>query len=325
MITISLIIPTFNRFDCLINALSSLMECDVLPNEVIISDQNEPDLFNRIDDEINKCKSTLRGSSIAWKHIFCKSVGITASRNAGLREATSDVIVFTDDDVLYPKSFFSNVVDAFKDERVGMMGGVNLKEFPKDNYSFAIRAFLSFLGLYSWIRKRGAVSFGLFGSYPRNFTNQVPTEWAMGYCMIFRRSHLLDSKLQFDEKLSRYAFNEDLELTYLFSKWAAKRNIKCYLRSDIGVFHMVSKENRENKELAYLRAFINRQYINYVLYKNSLWRRFLLGWSNFWFKALRIIQNKDDKGPIRAAYKRFLRVKPQLNKGLIDESFYDCK
>lgn len=284
--TISLIIPTYNRFDCLSNTLESLIKCSVLPNEVIISDQNEPELFGRIEKEIAKCKAKVSEVPIVWKHVYCKKIGSSVSRNKGLNAATGDILVFTDDDVLYPEHFFKNVLSVMTDERIAMIGGVNYKFFPSKRINLLKRMVLTMAGLNGTVRNKGSVSFGVFGNYPSSFDKAIPTEWAMGYCMVFRKEPFRKSGLHFDEKLTKYAYGEDLELTYLFYRWCRKNGFRCILTPDVGVYHMASNENRLNRELSYLKVFVNRKYINNVFHGNSVLHKALLAYSNWCYILL---------------------------------------
>lgn len=318
--TISLIIPTYKRFDCLAETLNSLMECEKLPDEVIIADQNESTLFGKIDREIRKNALSSRGSLIAWKHIYSQKVGITASRNCGLKEATGEIVVFTDDDVHYSKDFFANILLSMTDDSIAMIGGVDYNVFPSRSPNILKRLLLTVMGLNGTIRRRGSVSFGIFGKYPCNFTKPIPTEWAMGYCMIFRREILKKSGLTFDEKLTKYGYGEDLELTYLFYRWCRNNKYKSILVPSVGVYHMVTKENRLDKKPSYLRIFVNRQYINWVLNGNSIFHRILVSISNFWYRL--DCRSKDKNNDVNDAYRHFLNKKRYIENGQLDDSFY---
>lgn len=303
--TISLIIPTYKRFDCLLDTLNSLMGCEIVPDEVIISDQNDAILFQRIDENIDRYRSCSKGSSIVWKHIYCKEIGSSVSRNVGLKTASGDIVVFTDDDVHYPKDFFRSVLSLMKNDKVAMIGGVDYNSFPTPQRNILKRIFLTLTGLNGSVRKRGSVSFGVFGKYPSTFEKAIQTEWAMGYCMVFRRQLLLRSDLRFDEKLTKYGYGEDLELTHLFYLWCKKNGFKCLLSPDLGVFHMVSSENRPARELSFLKIFINRRYINSVFHGNSLLHRLGLGYSNLWYVFFNLISGSGKD--VVSAYRNYMR------------------
>lgn len=319
--TISLIIPTFNRYESLIKTLNSLSKCAMKPDEIIISDQNDKELFNKVDLLIQEIKTAINFQNIIWKHVYCKEIGITISRNVALEEATGDVVVFSDDDVLFPKDFFSNVHEKLKNPSVAMIGGMNFKKFPTHKSNIIKLLLLFLMGLNGSLTKKGSVSTGLFGRYPNDFNGIIQTQWAMGYCMIFRRDLLKKSNLLFDTRLTRYGYGEDLELTYMFYKWCKRHGFKCILSSDIGVYHLVSSENRQSREDAYIRVFVNRQHINYVLHGNSLIHLALLSYSNFWYRV--IFAHIDGDKTVYRSYRRFLKHKSRIKKGLLDDSCYE--
>lgn len=317
--TISLIIPTYRRFDCLADTLNSLAKCDTLPDEIIISDQNIGDLFDQINEQISKLKAIKNLSKIRWKHIYCDKIGISVARNVGLDNASGEIVVFTDDDVLFPKDFFKNVMRCMDNKKIAMVGGVDYKTFPNSKPNIIKRLALTATGLNGTIRTRGSVSFGIFGKYPANFEIAIPTEWAMGYCMVFRKALLKEANLRFDEKLTKYSYGEDLELTHLFYRWCRTNDFLCILSPDIGVQHMVSKENRQMKEQAFFQVFVNRQYINSIFHGCSIVSRFLLFYSNIFYVFSNTLHG--DGHEVRKAFKRFLPLRKALNFGIFPPGY----
>lgn len=312
--TIALIIPTYKRFDCLKETLNSLALCNTLPDEVIISDQNDHALFYRIENEINRLKNSGLFPNTIWKHLYCEEIGTTASRNKGLEQAKGDIVVFTDDDVIFPKTFFENVHSIMANKKIAMIGGVDYKEFSCKKSNIFKDIFLFFAALKGSIFLKGSVSLGLFGHYPDKFQNMIPTQWAMGYCMIFRRDLLIRSNLLFDTTFKRYGYGEDLELTYLFYKWCKKRHFLTCLSPSIGVYHMVSKENRLNTEQSFFKVFLNRQHINFVIHGGSIIFRFFIFYSNCWYRLINVLHGH---GPeIKRAYRAFRPLIKKLNSGV---------
>jgi GT2 family glycosyltransferase len=49
--------------------------------------------------------------------------GLGAARNAGIAKATGQIIAFTDDDCYVSPDFLIRIVEIFRDERIGFMGG----------------------------------------------------------------------------------------------------------------------------------------------------------------------------------------------------------
>lgn len=95
MSRISLIIPTYNRADLLVQALDSVLAQTRVPDEIIVVDDGStddtPERLNAYAAPVICLTQTNQGRS--------------AARNAGLRRATGDLLALLDsDDLLYPDS-----------------------------------------------------------------------------------------------------------------------------------------------------------------------------------------------------------------------------
>jgi GT2 family glycosyltransferase len=89
--TVSVLIPTVGRNKELIDAVQGLMKQTVLPNEIIVVDQNEP-----VFDEVDRYLKT----NSRVKHIKNVPKGVVPNYNRCLQEASGDVVLFMDDDVI---------------------------------------------------------------------------------------------------------------------------------------------------------------------------------------------------------------------------------
>ena len=97
--TISILIPTYNRLDVLINALDSVYEQTILPNEIIIGDDSTNDLTEKY---IEKLKSTSKIPIYYYHH----SPSLKQMRNVDFlfKKAKGDFLMLLhDDDMLFPK------------------------------------------------------------------------------------------------------------------------------------------------------------------------------------------------------------------------------
>lgn len=175
------------------------------------------------------------------------------------------------------------------------------------------------LGYYS--TKKGTVSAGLFGTYPGGQPGAVPTDWAMGYAFVLRKVALDESQIRFDEKMTKYAYAEDLDFSMRYCRWLKLNGHTAIYNSSIGVLHMATAENRLSKKENYIKVFVNRQYINAKLHGKSLIRRFLMTWTNFWYRYM--CRRADHNDNVDIAYAIFKKHRKQLNKGLLDESCYE--
>ena len=58
--------------------------------------------------------------------------GLGSARNAGLAVATGEILAFTDDDCYVSPDYLKQIVEVFKDKRIGYMGGRVLLYDPSD-------------------------------------------------------------------------------------------------------------------------------------------------------------------------------------------------
>lgn len=121
-ISVSLIIPTYNRILKLFRLLKSLDKLNPMPDEIIIVDDNSTDETGELLDKWKKIKLEYH------KEIILKSTntGPAESRNLGIFQSRNDLIAFTDDDVVvhpkWIKSLTSRLLNA--DEEVVGVGGI---------------------------------------------------------------------------------------------------------------------------------------------------------------------------------------------------------
>ena len=92
MIDVSVIIPTFNRSQRLINALGSVAQQRKLPAELIVVDDGST-------DGTREAVASFRAStSLNCRYLFQPNRGPAAARNSGIRLATRPYLAFLDSD-----------------------------------------------------------------------------------------------------------------------------------------------------------------------------------------------------------------------------------
>jgi glycosyltransferase involved in cell wall biosynthesis len=100
----SLIIPSRNRPELLLEAVKSILAGDEVPAELIIVDQSDfphPTLASFTTD---------RACDI--RYVWTDSVGASRARNTGIAVARYDVLAFTDDDITVPSPWFGRLIRA---------------------------------------------------------------------------------------------------------------------------------------------------------------------------------------------------------------------
>jgi len=107
---VSVVVPTRDRAGLLSDCLGSLLnqEFPVERYEIIVVDDGSQDETRRV---VARIHDTLVLPTL--KYVKAAVTGLNAARNAGIREALGDAIMFVDDDVLAPPSWLSAMVDGF--------------------------------------------------------------------------------------------------------------------------------------------------------------------------------------------------------------------
>ncbi len=122
MISVSLIIPTYNNGSTLRPCLESIKKQSLVPNEIIIADGHST------DDSINIAKE------YDCKIVYEDRGTRAAACNEALKIAQGDIIVFTDSDVVTDKEWLENLVETFNkmDSEVACVAGPHL-EYPNES------------------------------------------------------------------------------------------------------------------------------------------------------------------------------------------------
>jgi len=93
---LSVVVPTYDRTEDLVDCLRSLRSQFDPPDEVVIVDDGDTTTTRRRLREAGLTEAT---------HISGKGASLPASRNAGVEVATGDVVCFVDDDVVLPPNW----------------------------------------------------------------------------------------------------------------------------------------------------------------------------------------------------------------------------
>jgi glycosyltransferase involved in cell wall biosynthesis len=108
MVKISVVCPTFNSAKFVEKTLATVVSQTRLPDEVVISDDGSSD--NTL--EVVRRFIEKHGVGINWRTIHNKHQGSGATRNAGIRETTSEWIAFLDSDDLWEEKKIERIVRA---------------------------------------------------------------------------------------------------------------------------------------------------------------------------------------------------------------------
>lgn len=113
---ISVVIATRNRAESLKDTLASLLGQSRPPDEVVVVD-------NGSSDHTREIVSGFAGE-LNLKYVYEGMKGIPNARNAGIDQASGDIIAFVDDDCIAHEDWLKNIAIPFiKDPNIGVVGG----------------------------------------------------------------------------------------------------------------------------------------------------------------------------------------------------------
>lgn len=117
----SVVIVTKDRPENLRTLLSSLVSQSLMPDEVIIVNNNSTVSYESVFSEYTDL--------LPLKIVLEQTPGIPAARNRGIKETSGDIILFTDDDCQADHLWVENMMKPFyQNPYIGAVGGEILSE-----------------------------------------------------------------------------------------------------------------------------------------------------------------------------------------------------
>ncbi|MBI2268927.1 MAG: glycosyltransferase family 2 protein [Bacteroidetes bacterium] len=126
MITVSAVIPTYNRPESLIRTIRSLAQQNKLPDEVIVIDASQSPTN---EDLLKEQFPLLKIKCIKTAPSVC------AQRNIGIREASGSFILLCDDDIELREDYILRISEFIKNsEKVSVVSGLVLEKNKDNNW-----------------------------------------------------------------------------------------------------------------------------------------------------------------------------------------------
>lgn len=127
---VSVIIPAYNEEKYIGKCLLSLVKQEVLPDEIIVVDNNST------DKTVEICKK------FPVRIVKEKTQGMIAARNRGFDEAKYEIIARCDADVILPKDWIKRIKQSFGKKPIdGLCGPVAYYDLPLKS-SFPVRVYM---------------------------------------------------------------------------------------------------------------------------------------------------------------------------------------
>jgi GT2 family glycosyltransferase len=255
---ISIVIPTLNRHESLVNTINSILSFESVPNQIIIVDQSNNEIAKKNSSYFDK----FFPNQILHKIVDFKS--LTKARNVGVELAKNEIIIFSDDDVEVYEDTLGNIDKIMEDKKVALLAAVDtIKNHNKESLFPYLYFYKNPFKLFI-----GHVSLSMTGHFPYKMKNNfIKTEWAMGFFFIIRKSLFNKFGIEFDENLTDYGYGEDLDFSLRYINLSNQLLLDSWLCKYIKVKHLVSNEFRIPNENAVRKFYFARLY---MIFKNRL-------------------------------------------------------
>lgn len=125
-LSISVIVPTYNREKCVLDLLKSLFNQDYKKFEIIVIDQSD-----QLSDEK---KELIAENKEVLKYFHIQERGRSLAKNYGILQAKGDIVLFCDDDIIPPYNFLSTHVKHYLNEKIGAVSCRLMEEGDKEVY-----------------------------------------------------------------------------------------------------------------------------------------------------------------------------------------------
>lgn len=283
VLPVSVLIPTMNRPQSLLRTLKGYLDAEFVPSQIVLVDQSQDP---EVAAQTKQLSQDLSGST-EITYVFQATPSMTGARNRAYAYAREEIVICSDDDIdVYPETI-KNAYDIMCDPAVALIAGID------DNTATSSTNIGYLLGTKSFVkRKIGHVTLSLLGRYPDNIRGTIPTEWAMGYFFVIRKSLLDKWNIRWDEKLPSYAYAEDLDFSYQYCRRAKEEGLSCILTDRVRVRHLASLEYRIPTQRNNFIFVIHRAYLYYK--HNRGFASFLaMHWCNFWRIVEHIVRRRD--------------------------------
>ncbi|MGZ4865427.1 MAG: glycosyltransferase family 2 protein [Halobacteriota archaeon] len=282
---ISVLIPTKNRPQAVLECIRSVKDQSVQPAEIVIVDASDKDGLEAL-----VCDNT--GEKIKVEYVRSKA-GLTRQKNIGVRKCSGDVVLVLDDDTILAENYIEEILNVFNNpsfDRVGCVYGDRVPPNDKNNagrrgtspYSIARAVNARVEGLIRtlfFLQKESSTGNFRLSGWLTNVSPSKPgatigvTEGAPGgYTACYKE---ILNELRFDENLKGYASGEDADLSYRVS-----RKYQNIFNPKAKVIH----NSLTPKQFSYAHTKMKIEYHHYLFKKNfpqALRNRFAFNMSVF--------------------------------------------
>jgi GT2 family glycosyltransferase len=211
-VTLSCIIPTFNRRQVLVRTIEMLLNQTLPATDIVVVDQST-EIPPDVESQLRRWHEEGR---IRW--VRQGEPNASRARNRGVLESTGDVVIFLDDDIVIGRDFLAHYASSFNDDSVCAVAGQILEGDGST---------LSHLDP----RHRDSDVGWLF--YKRNYDKTLVGCFAISANMGVRREDFL-AVGGMDCRYMRGAFREESD----FAQRLCKSGRTIHFRPDVSLYHL---------------------------------------------------------------------------------------
>lgn len=270
MLTVSVIIPTYNRPKEVGDCIRSILGQTVKPQEIILVDDGNLAAF--------PLQAECETAGIRCLYHKKSFPDLPESRNQGIRLAGGEIVVFLDDDTVLFPDFIEQILKPYDSDKEGAVGGVggtvaNLKRVGPEHWP---RLFFETLFLVTGFREGTVLPSGFaieFGKTPFPIRRMRRVDFLSGGVSSFRRK--VFDEFQFTRGYDLVATGEDKDFTFRVS-----RKYRLFFNPDAKLYHYETPNMRANKRRQGRRALLAR-YLLFRMHKKRGW----WSWLFFYYAA----------------------------------------
>jgi len=214
---VSVIIPTYNRPDDLSDAIQSILIQSVIPKEIIVVDSA---INLATENIIRGFKSTECRVNFLYLQNPIDSSAV--ARNIGSKISSGDILLFLDDDVVLEKNYIKEILKIYYEYPICLVAQGNVisssKEISKNKklWNKFWNLYCKFFCLVHGTANEMRVLKSGQNTTPPSPSKIINCQWASG-CNFSIRKEIFE-KYQFDDKLIKYSYGEDKDLSYRIFK-----------------------------------------------------------------------------------------------------------
>jgi len=253
MKSFTVVICTYKRSFLIKECLESVLRNSLLPNKIILIDQNyDYATYNKI---VSTCKNKKFKNYLIIRNLIKK--GLTRSKNISLKQIKTKYVFFIDDDIILEKKYFQKNIKIMNKNKAHAVSGI-ISNYENNFFKNIIYYFFNHN-----IFRDNRYFFINYKKLNKNFINktfQVPGGITCYDIDIFK-------KISFDEKYITHNY-EDVEFNIRLKKIIPKP--KLFINTNALAYDKLSKNLKENfnsrvyfMTLLYLR---NKSFKNLIFY-----------------------------------------------------------